>query len=311
MSSEIEFGAMLNNMGRPDVVNPDCYEEVARLGEDLEYDILQVPDHIVLPEDFDESEYPFNSEGKPPFDIEDHVYDQYTVLSYLSGLVSDVKVGTNVSIVPIRHPLLLLRLLTSVNSLSDRGLELGVGAGWSREEYEALDVPFDERGGRLDEFFEILEIAAENPEFSYDGKHFSFQTVSLYPTLEDGIPTYMGGYSGATFRRVGQFADGWTAAWARPEEIASSRERIMNAWTDFDRDGEPKISLTRPVDVAGDTARDTDRPLVGDPDSIIEDVQRYVDAGVTRINIDYFDRTREDVARTVRVFGEEVIPSFA
>jgi probable F420-dependent oxidoreductase len=311
MSHEIEFGAMVNNIGDGSINNPDVFADLARLCERQEYDIVQVPDHIVLPADLNQSEYPFNPDGKPPFDINDHVYDQFSVLSYVSAHLQDVAVGTNICIVPLRHPLLLLRQITSVNAMNDAGLELGVGVGWSAEEYDALDIPFAERGQRLDEFLEILDMAAEQPEFSYDGDRYSFQTVSCYPDVVGGVPTYVGGYSGATFRRVGQFADGWTAAWARPEEIADARERIMNAWRDFERPGEPEIAVTRPVDLDAETARDTDRPFVGDADDVIEDVERYIEAGVTRINIDYYDRTSEAIPETIRAFGEQVLPSFS
>jgi probable F420-dependent oxidoreductase len=310
MSQRIEFGAMVNNIGTGDVTKPDVFAELGRQCEDLGYDIVQVPDHIVLPEDVDESEYPFNPAGEPPFDISDHIYEQFSVLSYLSASLSEVALGTNICIVPLRHPLLLLRQITSVNAMNDAGLELGVGVGWSAEEYEALDVAFDERGRRLDEFLDVLSVASENAEFSFDGDHISFQTVSCYPELDGGIPVHVGGYSGATFRRVGQFGDGWTAAWARPDEIERARSRIMNAWTDFDREGMPEISVTRPVDIAEDTHRDTERPLVGDADAIIEDIQRYMDAGVTRINIDYYDRTSTAVPQTIEEFGTKVLPSF-
>jgi probable F420-dependent oxidoreductase len=310
MSSDIEFGVMANNIGTADTVNDELYDAIARTSQALEYDIIHVPDHIVLPEDLHESEYPFSPSGDAPFNIDDHIHDQFTVLAYLASQLDTVKLGTNICIAPLRHPLDLLRQVTSINSLNAAGIELGVGAGWSEEEYDALDVPFGERGQRLDEFLEIVDTASEDPKFSYNGEHYSFQTVSCYPDLGGGIPVMIGGYSGATFRRIAQFGDGWTAAWARPDEIASSRERIMNAWDDFDRKGDPDISITRPVDPNPDTSRDTSRPFVGDPAQMIEDIERYIDVGVTRINIDYYDRTAEAIPRTIERFGKEVLPSF-
>lgn len=310
MSSDIEFGVMMNNIGDKSIINDSMYDEITELSQQLGYDIIHVSDHIVLPEDLNESEYPFSPEGEPPFDINSHIYDQFTALGYAASQLDTVKLGTNICIVPLRHPLTLLRQLTSVNSLNNSGIELGVGVGWSREEFEALGVPFEKRGKLLDEFFEILEIASEKPKFSFDGDYYSFQKVSCYPDLEGGIPTKVGGYSGATFRRIGQYADGWSAAWSRPEQIESSRERIMNAWTDFDRTGNPSISITRPIDLDPDTSRDTERPFVGDTDDIIKDIERYMDAGVTRVNIDYYDQTAEAIPETIERFGKEVLPSF-
>lgn len=115
MSSDIEFGVMLNNIGAESTINDELYDEIARTSQELEYDIIHVPDHIVLPEDLDESEYPFSPEGEPPFGIEDHIHDQFTVLAYVASQLDTVKLGTNICIAPLRHPLLLLRQMTSIN----------------------------------------------------------------------------------------------------------------------------------------------------------------------------------------------------
>jgi probable F420-dependent oxidoreductase len=308
--SDIEFGYTIWNVGDPEYVHPGAFTRLARAVEAHGFDSVWAQDHVALPRDIPD-EYPFTEDGVCPVGSTDHVYSPFETLAYLAGVTDDITLGTDVCIAAYRHPVVLAKQVLTLDALTDGGFDLGVGAGWMRTEFDLVDVPFEERGARLDEFLELLGRACEEGELAFDGPHHSFQQTGFYPVPTDRqLPrTWVGGRSGATIRRIAEYGHGWTSFWETPEDVAAFRERMLRAWDDFDRSGEPGVAVGRPVHVGQDGPSD-DRLLVGDPDDVIADVQRYVDAGTTRLDVTTYttdlDAQREQVER----FGEEVLSSF-
>ena len=124
----------------------------------------------------------------------------------------------------------------------------------------------------------------------------------------DRPPVWIGGRSGASFHRVGQFGDGWTIFWDSPDEIQNVRKQLMAAWNDYNRSGTPEIAVVRPIHIGTDAGRDIDRLLIGDAESFIEDVRRYADAGTTRIVVDFFSRDIDDQLEQLRRLSRDVTP---
>lgn len=298
---------MLSTFGEG--AGPDKFGRVADRAERGGFDAVWVGDHVSLPADIPDT-YPFSPDGESPFDVGQDTYDLFGVLSFLAARTETVTVGSNTCIVPYRHPVVLARNALTVEALSEGRFDFGVAPGWMRTEFEVLDVPFEERGSRTDEFLRIFERACEEGEFAFDGPHHSFQETGFHPMPEDGRPKiWVGGKSGAALRRVAEFADGWTIFWDRPDAIASARERIMNAWTDYDREGDPEIAVVRAVDVGAEQDSDTDRTFVGSPAEICEDVEAYREAGVTRVVFDFFDPTTEGQLDQMIRLADDVLPS--
>ncbi|MFB6130839.1 MAG: TIGR03619 family F420-dependent LLM class oxidoreductase [Salinigranum sp.] len=287
--------------------SPEAFRRVATAAEESGFDAVWAGDHVSFPAEIPD-EYPFSPSGEPPFHVSQDTYDVFGVLSHLAAVTDDVDLGTNTCIVPYRHPVVLARNALTVEALSDGRLDFGVAPGWMRTEFEVLDVPFEERGSRTDEFLEIFERACQEGQFAFDGPHHQFQETGFHPSPGDDRPKlWVGGRSGAAFRRTAQFGDGWTIFWDRPDAVASARERLMNAWTDFERDGEPEIAVTRATEVGSDTERDPEKPLVGEPEAIAADVEAYADAGTTRIVIDFYTTDVDEQVEQVRRFGEGVV----
>ena len=309
MDSEIDFGVILSTYGEHS--DPAGFERIARTAENNDFDVVSVSDHIALPAIIPDT-YPFSPSGEFPFDSSDDLYELFSVLSMLAGITDDVTLMSNVCIVPYRHPVLLTKQALTLDALSDGRFELGVATGWLETEFEVLDVPFDERGSRTDEFLELLERVCEEGELAFDGPHHSIQETGFYPIPDPGdeIPVWVGGHSSAAFRRVAEYGRGWTIVWSRPDDIQSARARIMNAWDIYDRQGEPEITLMRAFQLGTGDSVDDDRLLVGDPDAVISDIEAYVDAGVTRLMLDFYTPDTDEQCRQLQQFGDEVIPSF-
>ncbi|WP_458210641.1 TIGR03619 family F420-dependent LLM class oxidoreductase [Haladaptatus sp. NG-SE-30] len=308
MMDSMEFGIMLsatsNAYGIPDADLPEVFRRSTRTAEESGFDVVVAGDHIVYPERIP-SDYEYSSSGEPPFDTDTSVYDVFQVLAQLAVVTDDIKLGTNVVPAPYRHPLVLTKNVLTIDSLSNGRFDFGVAPGWMETEFEALDVPFEERGPRTDEFLEIFELACENGTASYEGEFYQFDAVGFHPRPAHNIPVWIGGKSGAAIRRVGQFGTGWSTLWDHPDQVADTRNRIMNAWTDFDREGDPEIAVLRPVNLDADA--NSDRLLSGSPESIIEDIKSYRAAGVTRLIVDFFTTDIDKQVALMTQFGDEVI----
>lgn len=309
MAKGIELGMWLLNIGSADTVNPESFRRIATALDESDFTALCIGDHAAIPADI-RNPYPFSENGDPPFHYTDENYYPFTTLSYLAGFTDDIRLATNVCVVPYYHPIHLVRQTLSLHELSDSRFELGAGTGWLKTEFDILDIPFHERGRRTDEFFEILEAACAQSEIAYEGEYYDFDEVGFRPVPDDGKPPHIwiGGESGATIRRLGEFGDGWTTLWSAPDEVAAMRERFMDAWNDFDREGTPDIAVLRPSKVTSGSDAESDQLLVGPPDSIIEDIQQYRDAGVTRLFITPQSPDVDEQVELISRYQTDILP---
>lgn len=290
-AGEMDFGVMLtaasNDYGLDEAEIPPATRQLARTADENGFDAVVAGDHVAYPEDIP-TDYEYSKSGEPPFDTTTPIFDIFALFSHLAAVTETVTLGTNVCSVPYRHPILLAKNCLTTHALSSGRLELGVAPGWLEPEFEALDVPFEERGGRTDEFLALFEGVREEEVTGWDGDYYSFDPVGFYPNPPEPIPILVGGKSGASLRRTAQFGDGWTTIWDKPDSIREIRDRLGHAWADFDRERDPDIVVTRPISVGADTGMDSDRFFVGEAEEILEDIEAYADAGVTRINIDFY-----------------------
>ena len=288
---DMEFGVMLtatsNDYGLDEKEIPPAARRLTTTAEECGLDAVVAGDHIAYPEDIP-TDYEYSESGEPPFTTTTPIFDVFQLFGHLSAITDEVTLGTNVCSVPYRHPILLAKNCLTAHALSDGRLELGVAPGWLASEFDALDVPFKERGARTDEFLELFELVREEEVTGFEGEFTSFEPLGFYPNPDEPIPIQVGGKSGASIRRTAQYGDGWTTIWDKPDDVKKTRERIMNAWTDFERSGDPEIVVTRPIHVGTDSKVSQDRFFVGEAESIIEDIENYADAGVTRINFDFY-----------------------
>ena len=170
---------------------PGLLRRWAQTVEGLGFDLLMISDHIAVTPDVAE-QYP------PPF------YEPFTTLAWLAGITDRIQLGTTVLIVPYRHPLLVARMAANLNDLSGGRLVLGVGVGWAVQEFDALGVPFRQRGKLTDDYLRAVRAAWENDEDYRGGP----------------IPVWVGGNSDAGLRRAVRLGDAWhplrfTMPWLR------------------------------------------------------------------------------------------------
>jgi alkanesulfonate monooxygenase SsuD/methylene tetrahydromethanopterin reductase-like flavin-dependent oxidoreductase (luciferase family) len=191
----VRLGVNVPNFGPG--TDPDVLRRWALTVEGLGFDLLMLSDHIAVTPDVAE-QYP------APF------YEPLTTLAWLAGLTRQIRLGTTVLIVPYRHPLLTARMAANLNDLSGGRLVLGVGVGWARQEFDALGVPFRDRGRLTD-----LHLLAIRAAWA-DGEDYRGGPV----------PVWIGGNSDAALRRAVRLGDAWHPLRFTPGWLTGALDRM-------------------------------------------------------------------------------------
>ncbi len=183
---------------------------LARLAEDLGFESLWTVEHVVVPVGY-QSTYPYSPSGRMAGGEDSPIPDPLVWLAYVAGATTRIRLGTGILILPQRNPLLLAKELATLDSMSGGRLELGVGVGWLREEFDALGVPFEARGARTDEYIDVLRRVWREEETAYDGRFTRFDAVRSYPkpAQAGGPKIHVGGHTEAAARRAGRLGDGF------------------------------------------------------------------------------------------------------
>jgi probable F420-dependent oxidoreductase len=187
---------------------PDALLEVARLAEDLGSDSLWVAERLLYPVN-PKAPYPATADGSLPLAYRRSL-DPLVILAYLAAATSRVRIGTFINL-PYHNPVLLARELGTIDVLSDGRLEVGLGVGWSADEFEAVGVPMRDRGRRAEEALQVIEAIWRDNPVEFEGRYFRVPEsfFDLKPVQRPRPPIYMPAYTPAAMSRVARLADGW------------------------------------------------------------------------------------------------------
>ena len=164
--------------------------------------------------------------------------DPWIGLAFVAAVTERVTLGTSVSQIALRAPVLMARELATLDRLSEGRLIVGAGAGWVEEEFTSTGVPFDTRGGRLDEFIRLLRHLWTAPEEPWQGKHFTIPAVGLIkPATPGGPPIYVGAGAPAGLRRAAKYGDGFIAVRLPLPALAGLRQKLDAMRAQFGREG--------------------------------------------------------------------------
>jgi probable F420-dependent oxidoreductase len=203
----MRFGAKLDNYGP--LVAALGVADPARRAEAAGFDSIWCSDHVVMPEVM-RSRYPFSDDGQINWEPNEPWYDAIVWCAAIATVTERVEVGPAVLLAGLRHPLVLAKQLASIDAMSGGRVIAGFGAGWMAEEFDALGVPFESRGQRLDEWIDICRDTWSGRVSGIDGKLFSARVEMITePRPARSIPILIGGMSDAALRRIAARADGW------------------------------------------------------------------------------------------------------
>ena len=286
---------------------------VARRAEELDFDSLWVSDHVILPAQID-SRYPYNKSGVFPIDPAANFVDPFISLAVAAGCTERVELGISVLVLPYRNPLVTAKMLSSLDMLAGRRVILAAGAGWLREEFEALDLSYFEQRGRVtDEWISIFRTCWEQPLPSFAGEHYRFAPVHFSPKPERRIPIWVGGQSMAALRRAGRLGDGWHPARLNIDEIGPAMTTVNEYAIAAGRDPEAlEFSMgcvLHVFDRSDAVVPAPTRDLIGTPEQIGAFVRQLEALGLTHLALDFRAGSSLDgMLETMDRFVERVRP---
>jgi probable F420-dependent oxidoreductase len=187
----------------------DVIDEVAVAAEQRGFATLWSGEHVVMV-DRSDSRYPYSEDGRIAVPAEADWLDPMIGLSFAAAATSTIGIATGVLLLPEHNPVLVAKQAATLDALSGGRFTLGIGIGWSREEFDALGVPFERRGTRTAEYVAAIRTLWRDEVASFDGEFVRFDSVRVNPKPRDGrIPIVLGGNSDAALRRVAEWGDGW------------------------------------------------------------------------------------------------------
>ena len=237
---------------------------MAQKAEELGFESLWYAEHPAVPV---ESNSPFPATGGEIPWTYSHFTDPYIALARASGATTTIRLGTGITLVPERNPLLLAKEIASLDRFSGGRFLFGIGTGWLREETEMFGGDFEHRWTQTREALEVMKELWTKDEAEYHGKYYNFPPVKSYPkpAQQPHPPIIIGGHARNVLRRIVTHGDGWLPNRITPAEVEDSRKQLDAMAEEAGRD--PK-SIT--ISVYGQPA---DRDLV----------QSYLNAGADRV----------------------------
>ena len=290
----MNFGFMLPSRGP--LTRPESLSVIAKRGEELGYDFIMFPDHIVIPRNVS-SQYPYSTSGVFPGTDNSETMEQLTTLAFLAGQTSLIRLVTSVMVVPHRSPVVTAKMLSTLDVLSRGRVTVGVGTGWLEEEFQALETqPFAERGAVTDEYIQVFKELWTSDSPRFDGKYCRFSNIDFLPKpiQKPHPPIWVGGEGRRAIRRAAQFGDGWQPLGnnnrfptATAEDLAVGIKRLD---VELERAGRPAGSLEvtsrmlgYDLQKDGGTSRKGHMAFIGSADHIASDIRQFQDLGVTNL----------------------------
>jgi probable F420-dependent oxidoreductase len=233
--------------------------------ERLGFSTLWAPEHVVLVDQY-KSRYPYRDEGTFPAPTDAPIADPFLTLCTLASVTEKIRLGTAICLVPEHNPLVLGKVIATLDCLSNGRAVLGVGVGWLEEEFRALGIPWQRRAQRTRECIEAMRRLWSDPLSTYRGEFVNFENVRSYPKPERGanLPVFFGGESVPALRRVAEYGNGWIGFNLTPDEAAGKIRRIEEL---LRANGRKRSDVELAVSNSG-------KPITQD------DLKRYRDAGV-------------------------------
>jgi probable F420-dependent oxidoreductase len=277
----MKVGISLPQLGP--TASPENLIKVAKHAEELGYDSAWVLERLLWPLNPQEP-YPPSPDGSLP-EAYQIVLDPIETLTFVAAHTRTIQLGTSVLVLPYHTPIQLARRIATLDVLSGGRALVGVGVGWSRDEFTAAGTPFERRGARSDEFLHaMIDIWTKDP-VKFDGEfyHIPESQIGPKPVQKPYPPIYIAGFGQYTFDRAAKFGNGWNPAGVPSFEwlegmISQFRQTTTRAGrTDME------VVLRSFTMILQNSAGPQRSPMMGTLDEVREDIQRLRDIGVTHL----------------------------
>ncbi|HJT38457.1 MAG TPA: LLM class F420-dependent oxidoreductase [Actinomycetota bacterium] len=269
-------------------LNPAFWLDAAVLADELGFESIWLPEHLVFPLEMHGQLIP--GEEHPPVPASTPVYDAPAYLSYIAGKTSRIRLGTFVYLLGIRHPFVGARAFATLDVVSNGRAEVGVGAGWLVNEWQAAGLDPRTRGRRLEEAIEVCKLLWTEEVIEHHGEFFDFAPVMFEPKPVQWPhpPILVGGESDRALERAARMGDGWIGMSHTPDSVSPQVKKLTEMLAERGR--------------SRDTFTITCSGLVASPD----EAQQWTVAGVDRLIVTPWKRSPEALDSMKR-FAEEFL----
>ena len=210
-------------------IEGDTAIDLCRRAEAAGFESVWGGEHVILPTTID-SRYPYTVDGKIPAEPETPIPDPLIWLAFAAAAAPTLRLGTCILIVPQRNPVVLAKELATLDRLSGGRVELGLGVGWMKEEFDALGVPWERRGARNDEYVAAMRALWDGPHAEFHGEFVDFPPVTCSPRpVQRSIPILVGGDTEAAIQRTVRLADGYFPGEGDADRLATLIRRVRDA----------------------------------------------------------------------------------
>jgi len=274
-------------------IDGEAAVDICRRAEAAGFESVWGGEHVVLPDSI-ASKYPYTKDGRIPAEPDTPIPDPLIWLAFAAAAAPTLRLGTCILIVPQRNPLVLAKELATLDQLSGGRVELGLGVGWLKEEFDALGIAWDRRGARNDEYIAAMRALWSGPHAEFHGEFVDFEPATCSPRPVNGsIPVIVGGDSDAAIQRAVRIADGYFPGEGDAEQLGALLGRLRQAAEQADRDPQSiRISAIFGAQMAN--------PEAG--------VEQMAALGVDRIMVPAFFFAGPGGLDRLSEFAEKVIP---
>ncbi len=269
--------------------------ELGTMAEEGGFHSLWVGEHVVVPEE-SVSEYPASDDGQMPSAVRNGELDPYGTLAYLAGITQTIRLGACTT-VPQRNPVYTAKEIANADWLSGGRIDVGVGVGWSKEEYEAVAAAFGHRGTRCDSYVGVMKACWTEETSEYHDEFYDLLPSRVYPKpiQTPHPPLHILGSTPPALHRVARYGDGFFPLDESPDELAALVDQLIGL---LEREGRSREDVRV---TATPYERQADMDLVA----------RYRDAGADQIVLFEFVEDLDSMRRAVDRFTEKIVADAA
>ncbi|MDA8655812.1 TIGR03619 family F420-dependent LLM class oxidoreductase, partial [Gammaproteobacteria bacterium] len=260
------------------------------------FDSVSVTDHVVMGKNL--HKYPF---GKFPLPSEAPWYEPLSVLTMIASHTTKIKLATAILIAPLRNPALLAKTAASLDAISKGRLELGVGLGWQKEEFDTAGVNFEDRAEIFWETLDICKLLWQDSPTSFKGKHFHFDDIWCHPKPVQGqdLPLLFGlKMTHDNAQRIAKVGHGWIPIKTSRDFISQGRDILAEAFVKEGRQDQPRIRGQLPTCV--------DDNGIPNIDLTLNQLEKSMAAGLDEVEVFpiNFIQASDDIYRILKLISE-------
>jgi probable F420-dependent oxidoreductase len=222
----MKIGLLTAGLGQ--AAHPRTLRTIAEHAERLGFGTLWAPEHVVLFDRYTESKYPYSQDGAFAVPSTTDWMDPFVALTYAAACTSRIRLATGICLVPEHNPLVLAKVIASLDYVSGGRFALGVGIGWSAEEFKALGIPFERRAQRTREYIAVMRKLWGEESTTFHGEFVNVDAARSFPKPVQGgqVPIIFGGESAPALKRVAEYGTGWFGFNLTPEAATAKVEQL-------------------------------------------------------------------------------------